>query len=128
MKRMNLLLTIAVVALTGLTSCSYGDRGASTQIPALMSPADMSNKEASAKNNEGVDHLVQGHFDIAAKHLTEAIAAKPDFAEAHFNLATAYDGMGKHPEATEAFKKAKELGGSNPKITEDPALKKHLSM
>lgn len=128
MKKTNFLLTIVMLALSGLTACSYGDRSASAQIPALMSPSDMSNKEASAKNNEGVDHLVQGHFDVAAKHLTEAIAAKPDFAEAHFNLATAYDGMGKHPEATESFKKAKELGGSNPKIAEDPALKKHLSM
>ena len=128
MKKINVLLMIVMIALSGLTACSYGDRSASAQIPALASPADMSNKEAFAKNNEGVDHLVQGHYDVAVKHLTEAIAAKADFAEAHFNLATAYDGMGKHPEATTEFKKAKELGGSNPKIVEDPALKKHLSM
>lgn len=128
MKKTNLLLMIAIIALSGVSACSYGDRSASAQIPALTSPADMSNKEASAQNNEGVDHLVQGHYDIAAKHFSDAIARKADFAEAHFNLATAYDGMGKHPEATESFKKAKELGGGNPKIAEDPALKKHLSM
>jgi Flp pilus assembly protein TadD len=124
MKRLGFLLMIATI---GLTSCSYGDRGnANAQIDGLMSPADMSNKEASAKNNEGVDHLVQGHYDVAVTHLNEAIAKKADFAEAHFNLATALDGMGKHPEATEAFKKAKEFGGTNPKITDNASLKKHL--
>lgn len=88
----------------------------------------MSNKEAAVKNNEGVDHLVQGHYEVASKHLMDAIAAKGDFAEAHFNLAIAYDGMGKHPEATEAFKKAKRFGGNNPEISENEVLKKHLSM
>lgn len=83
----------------------------------------MSNKEAAAKDNEGADHLVQKHYGVASRHLNEAIAAKGDFAEAHFNLAIAYDGMGKHSEATEAFKKAKKFGGNNPEIVENEILK-----
>lgn len=124
MKKRGYLL---VMALLGLTACSGGGGAASAQIPVLLSPYDMSNKEAAAKNNEGVDHLVQKHYEVASQHLNEAIAAKGDFAEAHFNLAIAYDGMGKHPEATEAFKKAKRFGGDNREITENEILKKHLS-
>lgn len=126
MKKRGHLLT--VIALLGLTACSSGGGAASAQIPVLLSPYDMSNKEAAAKNNEGVDHLVQGHYEVAAKHFNDAIAAKGDFAEAHFNLAIVYDGMGKHPEATGEFKKAKTFGENNPEITENEILKKHLGM
>ncbi len=126
MKKIGLFL---MIVLAGLTACSRGGGGgASVQIPVLMSPYDMSNKEAAAKNNEGVDHLVQGHYEVASKHFNEAIAAKEDFAEAHFNLAISYDGMGKHQEATGEFKKAKQFGGNNSKISEDEVLKKHLGM
>ncbi|MBI3804702.1 MAG: hypothetical protein HY282_13175 [Nitrospirae bacterium] len=118
-----LLMTMIVV----LTACSSGQGGSAVaQIPALNSPYDMSNKEALAKNDEGVDHLFQGHYDVASKHFNDAITAKGDFAEAHFNLGLAYDGMGKHPEATGEFKKAKQYGGTNPKIAENEILKKHL--
>ena len=37
-------------------------------------------------------------------------------------------GIGKHEEATEAFKKAMEAGAANPKIAENTVLKKHLGM
>ncbi|MFQ5779647.1 MAG: tetratricopeptide repeat protein [Nitrospiria bacterium] len=118
------LFLVGVIAVYALTACSGGTPRA--QIPALMSPGDMSNKDAAAKNNEGVDHLVQGHYDVAIKHLKKALAASPDFAEAHFNMGVALDGMGKHGEATESFKKAKMLGEGNPKIVENALLKKHL--
>jgi Flp pilus assembly protein TadD len=88
----------------------------------------MSNAVAAQKNNEGVDHLSQGHYDVSEPLFREAIAADANFAEAHFNLAVTLDGKGDHGGATEAFKKAKELGGSNPKITENESLKKHLGM
>ncbi len=129
MKKIGYVLA-TVIALFTLTACysSGGGGGSTAQIPALMAPADISNKEAAAKNNEGVDHLVQGHWDVALKHLDEAIAAKPNFAEAHFNRGIALDGKGDHTGATESFKKAKEFGGSNPKISENEILKKHTEM
>jgi Flp pilus assembly protein TadD len=129
MNRIGFVLA-TVIALFTLTACysSGGGGGSSAQIPALMAPADMSNKEAAAKNNEGVDHLVQGHWDVALKNFDEAIAAKANFAEAHFNRAIALDGKGDHPGATESFKKAQEFGGGNPKISENEILKKHTGM
>lgn len=117
------------LTLLSFAACTGGGGGgAKAQIPSLMSPNGMSNTAAAAKNNEGVDHLVQGHWNVAIDHLTEAIAAKPDFAEAHFNMAVALDGKGKHAEATSSFKKAQEFGADNPKITGSEILKKHLNM
>lgn len=126
MRIISFLTLMVLLALPGCYGGSGGGGGAS--IPAIASPADLSNKDAAAKNNEGVDHLVQGHYDVAAPLFKEAIGMKPDFAEAHFNLGLALDGKGDHAGATEEFKKAKEFGGSNPKIAENAVLKKHLGM
>jgi len=132
MKRKTLVGTALVLVgswmIISLTACSRGGGGASrVQIPALMSPEGVSGA-AAAKNNEGVDHLVQGHYDVALKYFKEALAAKPDFAEAHFNLAVSLDGIGKHAEATSAFEKARKFGGNNQKIAENSLLKKHLNL
>ncbi|MHB8481294.1 MAG: tetratricopeptide repeat protein [Nitrospiria bacterium] len=128
MKNIALKSALWVVLLTLAACYTSGGSGSRAQIPSLMSPADMSNKEAAAKNNEGVDHLVQGHYETSVPFFENAIKTKDNFAEAHFNLGVALDGMGKHPEATEEFKKAKEFGGNNPKITENELLKQHLGM
>ncbi len=69
-----------------------------------------------------------GHYDVSEPLFQQALAAQPDFAEAHFNLGVTLDGKGMHAEATAAFKKALEFGKDNPKIAESPILKKHLSM
>ncbi|HIE65236.1 MAG: tetratricopeptide repeat protein [Nitrospira sp.] len=131
MKRLSMrqigLFLIGVISVVAITACSGGG-SPRVQIPSLMSPGDMSNRDAAAKNNEGVDHLVQGHYDIALKHFKKALAAAPNFAEAHFNMAISLDGMGKHADATEAFKKAKNFGGDNPKIVDNAVLKKHLNL
>ncbi|MBN4054473.1 tetratricopeptide repeat protein [Nitrospira defluvii] len=121
---------VFVVGITTILTFSACTGGGSTapQIPSIMSPTGMSNTDAASKNNEGVDHLVQGHWDVAIKHLSKAIAAKSNFAEAHFNMAVALDGKGKHADATASFKKAQEFGADNPKITESTILKKHLNM
>ncbi len=111
-----------------ISACTgSGTSNSRAQIPALMSPGSVTG-DAASKNNEGVDHLVQGHYDVALDFFKEALAAKPNFAEAHFNMAVSLDGMGKHAEATNAFKKAKEFGGNNQKIVESTILKKHLNL
>ncbi|MBI3609205.1 MAG: tetratricopeptide repeat protein [Nitrospirae bacterium] len=125
MKTFRWFVVASMVSFT-LTAC-YG--GPSTpQIPSLMSPAGMTNTSAADKNNEGVDHLVQGHYGISETFFRDAIAAKHNFAEAHFNLGVALDGMGKHEDAKAAFQQAREFGASNPKIADQEILKKHLGM
>ena len=119
---------IVLAGLVLLLAACYGGGGKVSQIPSMMSPSGMANQEAANKNNEGVDHLVQGHYDVADPLFVQAISAQPDFAEAHFNLGVTLDGKGKHEEATEAFKKAVEFGKNNPKIAESEIVKKHLGM
>ncbi len=124
MKKVGLFMMVVLL----MAACYGGGGGSGSQIPSLMSPSDMGNQAAAAKNNEGVDHLVQGHYNVSTPIFQEAVTVAPNFAEAHFNLGVSLDGEGKHPEATEAFKKAKELGAANPKIAEAAILKKHLGM
>jgi len=128
--RMSLHVAVLMIFALSFSACSSGGGGskARVQIPSFMSPDGLGNQDAASKNNEGVDHLVQGHYKVALKHLRAAIAAKPDFAEAHFNLAVALDGLGKHADATSSFEKAKKFGGNNQKIAESTILKKHLNL
>jgi len=126
-------LFLGILAACFLISCYGGPGGGgASKSPAvnmaLNSPADFPNKDAASQNDEGVGHLQQGHWDVSADHFQKAIAAAPNLAEAHFNLGLALDEMGKHPEATAEFKKAKELAPNNPKIAENEIVKKHLGM
>jgi Tfp pilus assembly protein PilF len=112
-----------------LGACSGGSGGGATnQIPSLKSPDGMSNQAAADKNNDGTDHLVQGHYDVSKPLFEAAIATKNNFAEAHFNLAITLDGMGDHTGATASFQKAMEFGKDNPKIAGNEVLKKHIGM
>ncbi len=92
----------------------------------LKAPQGAANKEAAGKNDEGVSHLVQRQWGTAAGFFKEAIEADPNLAEAHFNLALSLHKTGKHGDATEHFKKAKELASGNSKIINNKILKDHV--
>ena len=78
-------------------------------------------------NDEGVSHAQQDHWDVAEGHFQKALESDLKLAEAHFNLGLALNEMGKHEDATAAFKKAAELAPENTKITESIILKQHTS-
>lgn len=131
MKKLNVFLGIIVLGIT-LISCSENpkDEERTTEISAsqmgLKASKDAISKEAASKNDEGVSHLVQKHWDTAAGFFKEAIAVDPSFAEAHFNLALCLDKTGKHGDATQHFKKAKQLASGNSKIVDNKILKDHV--
>lgn len=127
MKRlMNWMILGGMIA--AVAACNYSrPTGGSVTGGALMSPSGLSGTAAD-QNNEGVDHFAQGHYDVAKGHFEKALAAKPNFAEAHYNMALVHDAMGDHGAATDSFKKAAELAPDNPKITGSEILKKHTGM
>jgi Tfp pilus assembly protein PilF len=88
----------------------------------------MAGSKAEQHITEGIEHYGKGHWDVAKKHFTEAAKADPESAEAHYDVALVLDKMGDHGGATEHFKKAYELGKSNPQIQDSDILKKHLKM
>jgi Flp pilus assembly protein TadD len=77
---------------------------------------------------EGIEHYEKGHWDVAAKHFTEAAKEDPKSAEAHYDVALVLDKKGDHAGATQHFKTAYELGKDNPEIQHSEILKKHLKM
>ena len=90
---------------------------------ALMSAAG---SPGQADNDEGVSQYKQGHMDVATDRFQKAIKSDPKSAEAQYNLGLSFDKMGKHDEATVAFKQAVALAPANPAIKDSPTLKKHL--
>ncbi len=132
MKTRNTFLSMIIFAcIAGMVlSCSQqpgkGPQKAPAVGMALKAPKDASNKTAAMKNDEGLSHLVQEHWDISNKFFREAIAADPNLSVAHFNLGLSLDELGQHTEATEHFRKAKELAPDDPRIADNEILNKHL--
>lgn len=118
-------LIVFLIALSMLTGC-YG-KAAVSKIPHISSPSGWPNQEAAEKNNEGVSHLLQSHWDVAAPIFKESIQLSSSFPEPYFNLGVALDGMGKHDEAKEAFTNAKKFGSDDPRIVGSELLKKYLA-
>ena len=90
---------------------------------ALMSAAG---SPGQADNDEGVNQYKQGHMDVATDRFQKAVKSDPKSAEAQYNLGLSFDKMGKHDEATAAFKQAVALAPANSAIKDSAILKKHL--
>jgi Flp pilus assembly protein TadD len=127
-KQISLQLSLILACLIAVVACDSGKPAVTTSgsaDTALMSPASSPGR---ADNDEGVGHYKQGHWDVATDWFKKAVKADPNLAEAHYNLALSLDKMGKHEDATAAFKKAAELAPANPAIKDSTILKKHLGM
>jgi Flp pilus assembly protein TadD len=127
-KRISLELSLILACLIAVVACDSGKPAVTTSgsaDTALMSPASSPGR---ADNDEGVGHYKQGHWDVATDWFKKAVKADANLAEAHYNLALSLDKMGKHEDATAAFKKAAELAPANPAIKDSTILKKHLGM
>lgn len=118
-------VSVMLVFLFLSTAC-YGTAGSTSEIPHFTSPAGWSDKEAAKKNNQGVNHLLKAHWDVAAPLFEEAVRLSPNFAEPYFNLGVALDGMGKHDEAKQTFQKAKEFAAGDDRISKHEMVTKHL--
>jgi Tfp pilus assembly protein PilF len=118
-----LSVTVLVASMALATGLGWADMGKGA-VPLKTAPGS----KAEMHNNEGIEHFTQGHWDVAKKHFTEAAAADPKSAEAHYNLALTLDKAGDHKGATEHFKTAHDLGKDNHDIQDSGILKAHLKM
>ncbi len=90
------LISAAVIALTVTASAQ------STQ--------DRAPVDAVAAYNRGVEDEHAGRHDAAISDLTQAIALKPNFAEAYESRGVAYDGKGLYDRAIADYTQAIALG------------------
>lgn len=124
-----LLLATIILTATGLAGCDSGQPGPGTKAgapdAALSAPAA---SPARMDNDEGVSHYQQGHWDVALAQFRKAEVADPGSAVVQYNIALTLDKMGKHEEATAAFKKALDLAPADSPIRESEILKKHVGM
>ncbi len=115
---MNLVRFAVALSLAILQSAC-----AATSVPLVTTPG--SNATAAQHNSEGIAQYDTGHWSVARYHFGSAIAADPNLAESHFNLALALAKLDLHSEATTHFKKAAELAPNNRAITQSSAYKDH---
>ena len=137
MKQVSLALSLILTGLiTTVVSCDSGKpvpppvktgTPESAPVPSGTLVAAVSSP-GRADNDEGISHFKQGHMDVATTAFQKAIQADPKLAEAHYNLGLSLDNMGKHDEATAAFKQAAALAPANPAIQDSAILKKHTGM
>ena len=136
-KQVSLALTVILAGLAiTVVSCDAdkpyapaAKTGAAATAPlsdgALMSAVG---SPGQADNDEGVSQYKQGHMDVATDRFQKALKSDPKSAEAQYNLGLSFDKMGRHDEATAAFKQAIALAPANPAIKDSPILKKHLGV
>jgi len=106
---------IAVV----LSACAGPKRAPITILPA---PADASAKAAPLMD-EG-DRLAKANdWPAAGQAYRAAVAAQPDLAEAHYNLAVCLDRMGDKAEAKKHYVTAANLAPGNKVIWDSPPLR-----
>ena len=117
-KILGILLAICMVAALAVEGGAW-DKG--TVPPLKTAPGS----NAAKHNDEGIAHYNQGHWDVARKHFAEAVKADPKSAEAHYNLALAFDHLDDHDNAAIHFTHAFDLGKNNPEIRNSGILKEH---
>jgi Flp pilus assembly protein TadD len=76
---------------------------------AVLSRAAVNRQKASFALNAGNQLLLRGQIADAVARYQESIAADPTFADAHSQLAIAYERQGRNNEATTERIKAKDL-------------------
>ena len=109
----------APAAKTGTAATAQAPASDGALMSAVGSPGQ-------ADNDEGVNQYKQGNMDVATDRFQKALKSDPKSAEAQYNLGLSFDKLGKHDEATAAFKLAVALAPANPAIKDSPTLKKHL--
>ena len=88
----------------------------------LVAPGG-TNAAAARHNDEGLQAYQQQQWERAKQHFDAAIAASPEFAEAHYNLGMTLYRLGNLREGDTHFIKAANLAPGNKVIWDAPPLR-----
>ena len=111
---------IVVMTMAGLTLLGLGCQSTPKRM-VLSAPAG-TNASASRHNDEGIQAYQQQQWDSAKQHFDAAIAASPEFAEAHYNLGMTLYRLGNLREGDTHFIQAANLAPGNKVIWNAPPL------
>ena len=121
MKKLSFVLALLFIA--SISSMAFAAD------PALKFPMkEGSNAEAHKRNEEGISHYNQGHYDVALKHFQMASKIDSSVGEAHYNEALCLDALDRHGEATNHFYAARKHANGNPAILKSGILNAHAPM
>ena len=128
--RIGLLIIGPVLYLMVGVSCQGNTESDLSQHPvaeAALSVIESRSDRAAVKNQDGIDHLIWGHWRKAAADFRRAIKANPDLAEPHFNLALALVQLGKDSEAMVHFRTARVIAPNDERIAGSEILNRYLN-
>lgn len=112
---------IVVMAMVGLTLLGMGCQ--STPKRTVLSAPAGTNASTSHHNDEGIQAYQQQQWESAKQHFNAAIAAAPEFAEAHYNLGMVLYRLNAMQEGDAHFIKAANLAPGNKVIWDAPPLR-----
>ena len=128
--RIRLLFIGLVFFLMVGVSCQGNTESDLSQSPvaeAALSVIESRSDRAAVKNQDGIDHLIWGHWRKAAADFHRAIEADPDLAEPHFNLALTLVQLGNDSEATDHFHTARKMAPDDERIAGSEILNRYLN-
>lgn len=112
---------MAVVLLLGAVTACAANRPVS---PSQVLPAPQTISAAAAPHmTDGVRYFTVGDWAQAAQAFERAVAAQPDLAEAHYNLAVSLDQSGQAAEAKKHYVVAANLAPGNKIMWDAPPFR-----
>jgi len=112
-----------VLAVVVLIGAMVGIGCQSTPKRTVLAAPAGTNAAAARHNDEGIQAYHQQQWESAKQHFDAAIAASPEFAEAHYNLGMTLYRLKAMQEGDAHFIKAANLAPGNKVIWDAPPLK-----
>jgi Flp pilus assembly protein TadD len=81
------------------------------QRPQMTVPHAQLHEESVQLSTKGYEEYMAGNFAIAVRYFEAAIALRPDYANAHYNLGTTYERLQKVDRARFHYEKARDFQG-----------------
>lgn len=106
---------LAACAGTGDTASSSSLQGSTTELK-TASDATAADKRASIRLQLAIGYYTEHNYEVALDEVKQALAARPDWADAYGVRALIYVGMGEMNLAEENYKRAISLAPRNPEL------------